>query len=407
MTGHMPEGAGMPSVGLPAPDSPVLDDLPKSDRTVAHRLLLRGPASQAELVANTGLSRPTVLAALTNLGRAGLAEVVPEQETPPGESRRAQLHRLTAKAGFAIGVEIGRRHVTVVLVDAGHRQILPDEELIASSADYQPARALAQSAELVRKAVAKAGLQGNVLGVAVGVPVPVTTEGQVGSRTFMPAWADIDLREELAKQLDFVPVHVCNEADLGALGEYVFGHGEGKRDLTYLKLGTGIGAGIISNGRLQLGASGIAGEFGHITIDYQGRLCSCGNRGCLERYAGGKVLLDNAREAGLDISSLPDLVQKAQSGDVACRRIITEAARVIGAGLGTLINLNGPELIVLGGSLSAAGELLARPLRAAINQTAFPPAAQAVSIEFARLDRRASACGAAAYVFERCVDPGR
>jgi predicted NBD/HSP70 family sugar kinase len=407
MSGRMLEGSDMPLAGLSARDSPILEDLPKSDRTVAHRLLLRGPASQAELVAHTGLSRPTVFGALTNLSKAGLAEVVPPHETPAGESRRAQLHRLSAKAGFAIGVEIGRRHVTVVLMDAGHRQILQAEEPVTANADDRPARVLAQSAALVQKTVSEAIPEGNVLGVAVGIPVPVTTDGHVGSRTFMPAWTDIDPRKELARQLDFIPVYVGNEADFGALGEYVFGHGEGKRDLTYLKLGTGIGAGIITNGMLQKGVSGTAAEFGHITIDYQGRLCPCGNRGCLERYVGGKALLDNAREAGLDIDNIPDLVRKAQLGDIACQRIITEAARIIGAGLGTLVNLNGPELIVLGGSLSAAGELLTRQLHATLNQTAFPPAARAVSIEFARLDRRASASGAAAYVFERCASSSR
>ena len=244
-------------------------------------------------------------------------------------------------------------------------------------------------------------MKGRVLGVAVGVPVPVTAEGRIGSRTFLPAWADLHLRDELAQQLRFGPVYVRNEAALGALGEYVFGHGQGKRDLTYVKLGTGIGAGIILNGRLQEGARGTAAELGHITIDYRGRLCPCGNRGCLERYAGGKALIEDARQANLDVTSLPDLVERALSGDVACQRIVAEAAIIIGTGLGTLINLNSPHLIVLGGSLSAAGELLTRPLRRAVDQAAFPPAAQAVTIEHASLDKLACASGAAAYVFER------
>jgi predicted NBD/HSP70 family sugar kinase len=308
---------------------------------------------------------------------------------------------VTPKAGLAVGVEIGRRHVTVVLVDAGHRQVHHLEEPVAASADEHPAEVLKQAAALVSTAVSETSADGHVLGVAVGVPVPVTAEGRIGSRTLLPAWADLHVRAELARQLNLGPVFVGNEAALGALGEYVFGHGQGRRDLTYVKLGTGIGAGIIVDGRLQEGAKGTAGEFGHITMDYRGRRCPCGNRGCLERYAGGKALLEDARQANLDIDSLPDLVHRALSGDVACQRIVTEAATIIGAGLGTLINLNSPELIVIGGSLSAAGELLTGPLRLAVNQAAFPPAAEAVTIEFASLDKLASACGAAAYVFER------
>lgn len=378
-----------------------LDRLPKSERAVAYQLLQRGPASQGELGARTGLSRPTVATALSNLLKDELAKTVTGQEMAHGEGRRAHLYRLTSKVGTAIGVEIGRRHVTVMLIDAGHQQILQAEEPVAGSADDHPIEVLTQSAALVRRAVADAGIEGSVLGVAVGLPVPVTTEGQIGSRTFMPAWADIDAAGELGRRLGLGSVHVANEADLGALGEYIFGPGRGTRDLTYLKLGTGIGAGIIVNGQLQKGISGAAGEFGHITVDYRGRRCRCGNRGCLERYAGGEALLHEAREAGLDIENVPVLVRRAQSGDVACERIITEAATIIGTALGTLVNLNGPELIVLSGSLSAAGKLLIHPLREALNRAAFPPATQAVSIEFASLERRAPACGAAALVFER------
>jgi predicted NBD/HSP70 family sugar kinase len=168
-----------------------------------------------------------------------------------------------------------------------------------------------------------------------------------------------------------------------------------------VKLGTGIGAGIIADGHLRHGASGISGELGHISIDFQGRRCPCGNLGCLERYAGGRALLASARAAGAEVPDLPALVRRAADGDVACERIISEAATMIGTAIGALVNLNGPELLVLGGSLSAAGDLLADPLRTALGRTALTPAAQAVTITFASLGRWASALGAAAYVFER------
>jgi predicted NBD/HSP70 family sugar kinase len=379
---------------------PVLAELPKSERKVAYRLLWRGPATQGELVARIGLSRPTVFGALSNLSNAGLVEGAGERGVA-GEGRRAQLYRLTPKAGLAVGVEIGRQHVTAILVDAGHQRIYQEEESLAARAETHPAEVLRQSAAVVGRAVETARAGGSVLGIAIGVPVPITHDGRVGSRTLRAAWADIDPLKELARWLDFAPVYVGNRVDLGALGEYVFGHGDGKRDLTYVKLGTGIGAGIILNGHLHTGVSGTAGEIGHITIDYQGKLCPCGNRGCLELYAGGDALLDEARQAKLDIENLPSLVRRAVSGDVACQRIITEAAAKIGTVLGALTNINSPGLIVLGGTLSAAGDLLTRPLRQALNQAAFTSPAQAVSIEIAQLDRLASACGAAALVFER------
>jgi predicted NBD/HSP70 family sugar kinase len=386
-----------PDGGLPAE----LHRFAKSDRLVTYRLLRRGPASQAELVAATGLSRPTVLAALTKLTNRGLVEVAPGQDGPAhAAGRRPHLYRLTARAGLAVGVEIGRRHLNLVVMDAGHQRIVNLEKRVVADADHDPLTVLKQAVDLVHLALEEANSNSAILGIAFGLPVPMTREGLVGGGTLLPEWAEIDPHAELTSLLSEWPLYVANEADLGALGEYTFGWGEAKRDLTYVKLGTGIGGGIVSGGRLQRGSGGPAAEIGHVTLDFQGRRCPCGNRGCLERYAGGRALLDSARKDGLEIEDIPSLVARARSGDVACRRILHEAATMIGTAIGTLANLTGPELVVLGGSLSAAGDLLTGPLRIALDETALAPAAAAVSIELARLDRWASACGAVAFVFE-------
>jgi predicted NBD/HSP70 family sugar kinase len=404
--------SAMPSGGAPI----ALRGLAKSEGTVANRLLRRGPASQAELVASAGLSRPTVLAALTKLAREGLAEIVPGQDSGSQDSgsqdsgsqdsgssaagRRPHRYRLTAKAGIAIGVDVGRRHINIVVMDAGHRRIVDQENEVIADADNDPPAVLKQAVDLVHRALEEASTDSAVLGIAFGLAMPITRAGLAGAGTLLPAWAEIDPRHELARHIPDCPVYVGNESDLGALGEYLFGWGEGKRDLTYVKLGTGIGGGIVLGGRLQRGSSGTAAEIGHITLDHQGRRCPCGNRGCLERYAGGRALLDGARRDGLEIDDLPSLVRRARSGDVACRRILHEAGMMIGTAIGTLVNLTGPELVVLGGSLSAAGDILTGPVRIALDQTALAPAASAVSIELARLGRWASACGAVAFVFE-------
>jgi predicted NBD/HSP70 family sugar kinase len=380
----------------------VLDDLRKSDRIVAKQLLKGGPASQAELVASTGLSRPTVVGSLTKLDRAGLAGTVSVSKEPSSPRRRAQLYQLTTGAGVAVGVEIGRRHITVIVSSAGHDELDRREEAVKADADDNPVAVLDQCVNLVREAVDSIDAPGGILGVAVGIPVPVSSSGQVGSKA-LPDWTEINPLQILAGQLRGLPVFVGNEADMGALGEYTFGVGRGTRDLTYVKLGTGIGSGTVLNGRLYRGASGMAGELGHITIDYRGKLCPCGNRGCLERYAGGKALLEGAERDGLAVQDLPDIVSRANRGDDACRRLIHEAAGLIGTGIGTMISINGPELVILGGSLSASGDLLLSPLRAALDDAAFAPVAQAVTLEFASLDRWASAWGAVAFVFERVI----
>ncbi len=378
-----------------------LATLGKSDRIVAHCLLRRGPAAQAALVAGTGLSRPTVTASLTRLTGRGLAEMVPGQDdAAPATGRRAHRYRLTARAGHAVGVDIGRRHINIVIMDAGHQQVIRLDSKVGADADQDPWPVLEQAADQVRVALERAGVS-SVLGIAFGLPVPLTHDGLVASGTLLPAWTRVDPGRELAALLPGFAVHVANEADLGALGEYAFGWGEGKRDLTYVKLGTGIGGGMVLGGRLHRGSGGPAMEIGHITLDYNGRRCACGNRGCLERYVGGRELLEDARKDGLEIEGIASMVSRARAGDAACRRIIYEAASLIGVAIGTLVNLSGPELIVLGGSLSAAGDLLTQPLRTALDQTAFAAVTSTLSIKIARLSQWASACGATALVFDQ------
>ncbi len=378
-----------------------LQTLGKSDRIVAYCLLRHGPAAQAALGAATGLSRPTITAALTRLAKRGLAEMIPGQDDAPAATgRRAHRYHLTARAGHAVGVDIGRRHITVVIMSAGHQQVIRLDSQVSADSDTNPLPVLRQAADQVRVALEKAGDVSSVLGIGFGLPVPLSRDGLVACDTLLPAWAQVEPGRELAALLPGFAVHLGNEADLGALGEYVFGCGEGKRDLTYVKLGTGIGGGMVQDGRLHRGRGGPAMEIGHITVDYQGRRCPCGNRGCLERYVGGRELLASARQDGLDIADIPSLVTRARSGDPACRRIIREAASLIGIAIGTVANLNGPELVVLGGSLSAAGELLTTPLRAALDESAFAAAASSVSIKIASLSQWASACGATALVFD-------
>jgi predicted NBD/HSP70 family sugar kinase len=378
-----------------------LETLGKSDRIVAYCLLRHGPAAQATLGAVSGLSRPTITAALTRLTSHGLAEMIPGQdEAAPATGRRPHRYRLTARAGYAVGVDIGRRHINIVIMDAGHQQVIRLNGEVSADADQDPRSVLKQAAGQVRVALEQAGCVSSVLGVAFGLPVPLTRDGQVGSGTLLRAWTQVDPRRELAALLPGLPVQVENEANLGALGEYAFGWGEGKRDLTYVKLGTGVGGGMVLGGRLRRSGGGPIMEIGHITMDYQGRRCPCGNRGCLECYVGDRELLASARQDGLAIDDIPSLVSRARSGDAACRRIIHEAASLIGIAIGTLANLMGPELVVLGGGLSVAGDLLTRPLRTALDQTAFAAATSSMSIEIARLGRWASACGATALVFD-------
>jgi predicted NBD/HSP70 family sugar kinase len=211
----------------------------------------------------------------------------------------------------------------------------------------------------------------------------------------LPAWADLAPGEELAARLD-LPVRVDNDANLGALAEYVWGAGRGCVDLAYVKIATGIGAGIVLDGRLYRGAAGTAGELGHVTLDARGPVCRCGNRGCLELTAGGRALLENARLTRPDLVDLDDLVRLATDGDAGCRRLLIDAGTQLGFALGGLVNLLNPARIVLGGELGGAAALMREPLRRGLADTAMAAPVNAVQVVPAQLDRRAAALGGVA-----------
>jgi predicted NBD/HSP70 family sugar kinase len=357
-------------------------------RRVAEVLRGRGPGTRAELISITGLSRPTVGSALSELDRAGL---IAEEPGASAGGRPAGVFRLTRKAGLAVGIDIGRRHLRVAVADLGHT-VLADEAIrLDRDADDHPHIALHLAVQQVDRVLAEVGGERReVVGIGLGIPAPVTRQGRIGSPTLLPAWADLVPAEELKKRLDGLPVRVDNDANLGALAEHTWGAGRDSADLVYVKIATGIGAGIVLDGRLYRGSAGTAGELGHVTLDASGPICRCGNRGCLELSAGGRALL---AQAGL--RDLDELAQKAMLGDPSCRRLILDAGKYLGVALGGLLNLINPDRIVVGEFASQKGstELLLEPVRRGLAETAMAAAVDSVEVVPAHLGERAAALG--------------
>jgi predicted NBD/HSP70 family sugar kinase len=196
-------------------------------------------------------------------------------------------------------------------------------------------------------------------------------------------------------------VHVDNDANVGALAESVLGAGRGVSEMAYIMLGSGIGAGLIIGGQVYRGSGGTAGEIGHVLVDEHGPLCRCGNRGCLETYAGADALLDLLRRQHGDELTVDGLVQLARDGDAACQRVIADAARIVGVAAATLCNQLNPELIVIGGELAQTGPLLLDPLRESIVRYAIPAAAEDVRVVTGELGERAELLGALVLVLGR------
>ncbi len=368
-------------------------------RRVAEALRRLGPCTRSELIAAVGLSRPTVTATVAELVASGLAaEGVGDGSARLGTGRPASVVRLTRAAGLAAGVDIGRRHIRVAIADLGHQILAERAERLREDADDNPGPVLDLAAELVVNALAElSGATSELVGVGLGIPAPITLAGRIGSPMLLPGWAHLAPAEEFAGRLG-VPVLLGNDANLGALGEHQWGAGRGCPVLVYVKMATGIGAGIVIDGRLFVGSAGTAGELGHVTIDARGPVCRCGNRGCVELSAGGRALVEQARLTYPELADVADLVRLATSGDPGCRRLLSDAGALIGIALSGLVNLINPDRIVLGGELGAANEIMLEPLRRGLAESAMPAAVSTVQVSRGLLADRASALGGIALV---------
>jgi glucokinase len=248
------------------------------------------------------------------------------------------------------------------------------------------------------------------ISIAVAGGVDIQKGVVVTSSPNLTGWYDVPLREEIQGRFG-VPVTVLNDASAAALGEQRFGAGEGKRNLVLLTLGTGIGGGIIIEGMLYQGASGGAGELGHMTVDESGPACGCGNTGCLEMYASGRAI---AREAVKRIKSgeksvltgnitAEEVAAAAENGDSLAREVIARVGHYLGVGLVSIVNIFNPEMIVIGGGMAETGEILLGPARDLVRERAYGISAGVVEIVTAKLGNEAGVYGAAAYARENII----
>ncbi|WP_449476115.1 ROK family transcriptional regulator [Streptomyces abikoensis] len=358
-----------------------------------------GSLTQAEIARTTGLSAATVSNIVRELKEGGTVEVTP---TSSG-GRRARSVSLSGDAGIVVGVDFGHTHLRVAVGNLAQRVLAEDAEPL--DVDASAAQGLDRAEHLVRRLIDDAGIDpGKIVGVGLGVPGPIDVEtGTLGSTAILPGWAGTNPRDELAARLS-VPVHVDNDANLGALGELVWGAGRGAADLAYIKVASGVGAGLVINGQIYRGPGGTAGEIGHITLDESGPVCRCGNRGCLETFTAARYVLPLLHSAhGADLT-VARMVQLAREGDPGCRRVISDVGRHIGSGVANLCNLLNPRRVVLGGDLAPSGELVLAPIRESVSRYAIPSAARQLEVVPGALGGRAEVLGALALVLSEMGD---
>jgi glucokinase-like ROK family protein len=366
---------------------------------VIHTLRDQGLISRAEIARQTGLSRSTVSSLVAELQADGLVVERPEPAAAHGDQggRPPILLSFDASAGVALGIDFDHHHVRVAASDLSSR-ILAEREMSLDT-DHLAHEGLDAAAELVGQVLAEAGLDHDrVIGAGMCLPGPIhRPTGVVGSTAILPGWVGVAAADEMRRRLE-LPILVDNDANLAALAEAAFGAGRDAKDLIYLMISSGIGAGLVLNGRLYRGAVGLAGELGHVLVDADGAVCRCGNRGCLETVAGTDALAELLRRSHGDGLDGRAIVRLAREGDLGCRRVIADAGRAIGKAAATLVNVLNPELLIVGGDLSEAGDLLLDGVRESLERTALPTAVQAATVVAGSLGDRAEVLGAIALV---------
>ncbi|MEE1756508.1 ROK family transcriptional regulator [Streptomyces sp. SP18CS02] len=366
---------------------------------VVRAVRMAGSLTQAEIARTTGLSAATVSNIVRELKDGGTVEVTP---TSAG-GRRARSVSLSGDAGIVIGVDFGHTHLRVAVGNLAHQVLAEESEPL--DVDASSAQGFGRAEQLVKRLIETTGIgQDKVIGVGLGVPGPIdVSSGTLGSTSILPGWTGINPSEELAGRLG-VPVYVDNDANLGALGELVWGGGRGVRDLAYIKVASGVGAGLVIDGQIYRGPGGTAGEIGHITLDESGPVCRCGNRGCLETFTAARYVLPLLRPGHGPDLTMERVVQLAREGDPGCRRVIADVGRHIGSGVANLCNLLNPSRVVLGGALAEAGELVLGPIRESVSRYAIPSAARQLSVAPGALGGRAEVLGALALVLSEMGD---
>jgi predicted NBD/HSP70 family sugar kinase len=366
------------------------------------RLIRDGQAStRAELVALTGLARSTVAQRMDALLAQRL--VVPAGGSVSTGGRPPQMFVFNRDAGVVLAADLGATHSRLAVTDLGGEVLVEGAEEIA----------IAEGPEVVLSWLERAldGLldevgrnHDDVRGVGVGVPGPVEfATGTPVAPPIMPGWDGYRVSDRLADHFG-APTLVDNDVNIMALGEHwkawrAYDH------LLYVKVGTGIGCGIITDGRIHRGAQGAAGDIGHIHVPGNQEICRCGNQGCLEAVAGGGAMAARLRAEGIEAANSRDVVRQVRDGRPEAMQLVRQAGRELGEVLAASVNFFNPGVIVIGGDIAHADEHLLAGVREVVYQRAVPLGTRSLRIVRSALDDRAGVIGAAVMVIEHVLAP--
>ena len=332
---------------------------------IIRTLSQHGGMTAAQIARHTGLARSTISTAVSELKDSHV--VVEIEQTATGSvGRPGMTLTLNPQAGTCVGIHLGYDDVRVVLADISHSFIA--EQSITLGVDYAPREVIS----VVRKTVASFyksnGLSSeNLMGVGVSVSGPVRTDGVLLRGGILPRWAGENI-STLFGNVFKRTVIADNESNCAAVAESKWGAARGEPNFVLFKMDVGVGGAIFSNGAVMRGVAGGAGEFGHVSINPEGELCRCGNRGCLELYASFVKPLEQLSRVHKRAIIMDQAINLAETGDPGALRMITDVGEYGGRGLAMIGTILNPPLILVGGRMALAGEMLLAPMRNAYHR---------------------------------------
>ncbi|XAS68564.1 ROK family transcriptional regulator [Micrococcaceae bacterium Sec5.7] len=367
------------------------------------QLLRDGKArTRAELALTTGLARSTVAARIDALILSGL--VGPAGEANSSGGRPPSRFAFNPAARAVLAVDVGATHVIIAVTDL--RGTILAERRLAQEVSEGPEAVLGRVVEEGASLLAEAGrAKTDLAGIGIGLPGPVEhATGKPVKPPIMPGWDGFDVVRYVQRSLP-VPVLVDNDVNIMALGERTAYWPE-HQNFLFIKVATGIGAGIISNGELQRGADGTAGDLGHVRVPRGDNvLCRCGNYGCLEALASGPAVAHSLAVQGLEAEKGSDVLRLVADGNLPAIQALRQAGRDVGDVLATVVNLLNPSMIVIGGSLGQAGEHLMAGVREVVYRRSLPLATTHLRIGLSMAGDQAAILGASQMVTQHVLSP--
>ncbi len=359
--------------------------------------------SRTDLAEEMGLTKAAVTIIVNDLIAHGI--IIETESRTTSSGRPPVVLEINPNHKLVAAIDMGATHLSAALGDFSAR-ILEEVEIPFQIADG-PQKCLEQADHVLRELLVKRNITpADLSGIGLGVPGPVVTElGTVMAPPIMPGWDRFPIRASLEEKWK-TSVTLNNDAELGALGEWAYGAGRGERNVAFIKVGSGIGAGLMINRQIYGGTTGSAGEIGHLTVDENGPLCACGNHGCLEAFAGGHAIAAQARylvasgkrtllsEKSFHMLTAQDVAEAARRGDLSAQEILKRSGTYIGIAIAGLINLINPSTVIIGGGVAQVGDLLTSPIRQAVRERSLRASEHGVKITTAMLGRRSSLIGA-------------